>query len=194
MAPSSPPSSPQSSHGPQLRSALPTDAASLADVFAESWRAAFQGIFPFEYVELMIRRRSADWWQRTMRHGGNPLLIEFQGVIAGYIHFGRGRYGEMDYGGEIYEIYIRPPFQGLGFGRRLFDGARQRLDAAGIYGLMAWSLEENHGCTGFYEALGGQEIGRSEVRFAHKWMPRIAYGWPPEGMPLMRLSGDSPEI
>ncbi len=171
------------------------DAAGLAACYAESWRGAFQGIFPKEYLDRMIARRNAFWWKRTMDRvaEARPLVLDFDDVIAGYVHFGKGRYGEMQYGGEIYELYIRPTFQGLGFGARLFTAARTRLEKAGVHGLMAWSLQENEACCAFYQALGGVEIGRSEVRFRHKWMPRIAYGWPPGGEAPTGLSGEPPE-
>ncbi len=185
-----------SGHGPQLRLANIRDAAGLASCYAESWRGAYQGIFPKEYIDRMIARRNAFWWKRTMDRipDARPIVADFNGIIAGYVHFGKGRYGDMpDYGGEIYELYVRPEFQGLGYGTELFTKASATLSKAGVKGLMAWSLEENENCCRFYEARGGVEIGRSEVRFQHKWMPRIAYGWPAGSTPT-KVSGDHPEL
>src|SRR5918996_606118 len=45
--------------------------------------------------------------------------------------------------GEIYEIYLRPECQGVGFGRRLFRAARDRLGAAGLRRLLVWALADN---------------------------------------------------
>lgn len=39
----------------------------------------------------------------------------------------------MPYSGEIFEIYLLPEYQGLGFGRRLFNAARQELAAHGSH-------------------------------------------------------------
>src|SRR5262245_63899036 len=36
------------------------------------------------------------------------------------------------YDGEIYELYLRPEFQGLGFGRKLFSAARRDLVQSGL--------------------------------------------------------------
>ena len=60
--------------------------------------------------------------------------------VVGYALIGRCRGGP---GGEIQELYIRPDCQGLGFGSRLFAGARAELRARGIAPLTVWCLAAN---------------------------------------------------
>ena len=53
--------------------------------------------------------------------------IEARLAVAGYANYGRNRARSLHYEGEIYELYLRPEFQGLGFGHRLFSAAKRDL-------------------------------------------------------------------
>ena len=44
-------------------------------------------------------------------------MLAFGETIAGYANYGRNRARSLYYDGEVYELYLRPEFQGLGFGR-----------------------------------------------------------------------------
>ena len=74
--------------------------------------------------------------------------------IAGYANYGRNRARSLFYDGEIYELYLRPEFQGLGFGRRLFTAARKDLVQSGLKSLVVWALSDNEPALEFYRRLG----------------------------------------
>ena len=67
-----------------------------------------------------------------MRKGSRIALLQFGDRVAGYANYGRNRARSLFYDGEIYELYLRPEFQGLGFGRRLFTAARRDLAQSGL--------------------------------------------------------------
>ena len=52
------------------------------------------------------------------------LVIEVAGVIAGYATLGLNRARSLPQEGEVYEIYLRPEYQGIGLGRILFGEAK----------------------------------------------------------------------
>jgi ribosomal protein S18 acetylase RimI-like enzyme len=81
------------------------------------------------------------------------------------------------YDGEIYEIYLRPEFQGLGFGRRLFTAARRDLAQSGLKSMVVWALSDNEPAVQFYRALGGRAVARSSERFGDRTLDKVAYGW-----------------
>ena len=85
--------------------------------------------------------------------------------VAGYANYGRNRARSLYYDGEIYELYLRPEFQGLGFGRKLFTAARRDLAQSGLQSLVVWALSDNEPAVGFYRALGGKAVARSSERF-----------------------------
>ena len=96
---------------------------------------------------------------------------------AGYANYGRNRARSLFYEGEIYELYLRPEFQGLGFGRRLFTAAWKDLGQSGLKSLVVWALSDNEPAVEFYRALGGKAVARSSERFGVKSLDKVAFAW-----------------
>ena len=143
----------------EIRRAKTPDAALLAAAHDEAWRTSYRGIIPGPELEKLINRRGPDWWEGAIRKGSRISILAFGDIIAGYVNYGRNRARSLTYDGEIYELYLRPEFQGLGFGRRLFTAARRDLAQSGIKSLVVWALSDNSSAVEFYRALGGRADG-----------------------------------
>jgi len=104
-------------------------------------------------------------------------LLVFGDRVAGYANYGRNRARSLHYDGEIYELYLRPEFQGLGFGRRLFTAARRDLAQGGLKSLVVWALSDNEPAVEFYRALGGRAVARSSEKFGARVLDKVAFGW-----------------
>jgi ribosomal protein S18 acetylase RimI-like enzyme len=161
----------------EIRRAKPSDAEAVADTHDEAWRGSYRGIIPGPELEKMIARRGPAWWDGAIRKGSRVSVLSFGDKIAGYANYGRNRARSLQYDGEIYELYIRPEFQGLGFGRRLFTSARRDLAQGGLRSLVIWALSENEPAVAFYRALGGRGIARSSETFGTKSLDKVAFGW-----------------
>lgn len=160
-----------------IRKAEPKDAAAIADVHQEAWRGAYSGIIPHGALTKMINRRGPDWWANAIRRAATVLVIEIGGRLAGYATIGRNRARELSQQGEIYELYLRPEYQGIGLGSRLFGAARKRLADSGLRGLVVWALEENNGALSFYEGAGGRDIAEGVEVFDQKALKKVAFVW-----------------
>ena len=160
-----------------VRQARPADALAIAEVHDASWRQAYSGIIPGKDLERMIARRGPNWWLSAIKRGSRLLVLEFGGKIAGYASYGRNRMNAIPYAGEIFELYLRPEFQGLGFGKRLFAAAREDLAEYGYLSIVVWALAENEGGMAFYRAMGGVEVWRARERFDTVSRSRIAFGF-----------------
>ena len=101
----------------EVRPAKAADAAAVASTHDEAWRSAYQGIIPGAELEKLINRRGPQWWDSAIRKGSRVSVLVFGDRIAGYANYGRNRARSLHFEGEIYELYLRPEFQGLGFGR-----------------------------------------------------------------------------
>lgn len=152
----------------------PEDAVDLAKLHADTWRYAYAGVIPGAGLERMISRRGPTWWRRLHTFGGRALVGVQDGAIAGYALVGRNRGGP---GGEIQELYVRPEYQGVGVGGRLFEAAHGALIARAIAPLTVWCLAENRIGTAFYRAKGGQEMARRRERVAGADLEKIGFVW-----------------
>ena len=160
----------------KVRKSKAADAAALTSIFAESWRLAYLGIIPGSHLDDMIRRRNAAWWINAIRAGEDVLTLTFAGKIAGYATFGRTRI-RTPYQGEIYELYLSPIYQGLGFGEHLFEGCRHELDERRLRGLLVWALKDNDAACDFYRRRGGRKVGKTLERMGGVQLEKIAFGW-----------------
>src|ERR1700747_1252983 len=161
----------------EIRRAKASDAESVASTHDEAWRNAYQGIIPGAELDKLISRRGPAWWESAIRKGSRVALLVFGDRGGGYCKYGRNRARSLTYDGEIYELFLRPEFQGLGFGRRLFTSARRDLAQSGLRSLVVWALSDNDPAVEFYRALGGRAIARSSERFGQKTLDKVAFGW-----------------
>lgn len=161
----------------RIRLARPGDAEGIAAVHDAAWREAYQGIIPGPDLDRTVARRGPRWWQGALRRGSRVAVLDFDDRIAGYASFGRNRVGSLPFAGEIFELYLMPEFQGLGFGTRLFTATRRELANLGHKSTLVWALSDNERAVHFYERLGGLLVGRAHEHFGDVQRERIAFGW-----------------
>jgi ribosomal protein S18 acetylase RimI-like enzyme len=161
----------------EVRRAKPSDATAIATTHDDAWRAAYQGVIPGPELDKLINRRGPGWWESAIRKGSRVAILVFGDTVAGYANYGRNRARTLYYDGEIYELYLRPEFQGLGFGRKLFKAARRDLTQSGMNSLVVWALSDNETAVNFYRNLGGRAVARSSERFGAKVLDKVAYAW-----------------
>lgn len=160
-----------------VRRADPEDAAEIAAIHHEAWQGAYCGIIPHRALASMINRRGPDWWASAIKRAASVLVIEVGGRIAGYATIGRSRSRDLKQQGEIYELYVKPEYQGTGLGTRLFAAARDRLSGHGLKGLVVWALEDNETATTFYHGMGGRDIAEGVEIFDQKALRKVAFVW-----------------
>ena len=162
-----------------IRRARTEDAEAIAAVHDAAWREAYRGIIPGPALEAMISRRGPSWWLAAIRGGSRLLVLEFDRQIAGYVTLGRNRVSAIPYASEIFELYLAPQFQGLGFGERLFRAAREDLASKGYFSTIVWALADNERALRFYKKMGGVEVWRADERFDNDSRTRVAFGFAP---------------
>ena len=161
----------------QTRRALPSDAATIAGIHEASWKNAYAGIIPNQALNRMISRRDTGWWATAIRRSTIILVIEIQSEIAGYATLGPNRVSTFPYEGEIYEIYLKPEYQGIGLGAKLFAEARKELIWRGYKGLVVWVLSDNDPAISFYEGAGGNAVAIGSEHFDDRKLEKTAFAW-----------------
>src|SRR5690242_2771528 len=137
----------------EVRPAKAADATAVACTHDEAWRSAYQGIIPGAELEKLINRRGPQWWDSAIRKGSRVSVLVFGDKVAGYANYGRNRARSLHFDGEIYELYLRPEFQALGVGRRLFTATTRDLAQSGRKSRAARALPDDDHATGPYRAL-----------------------------------------
>jgi len=159
-----------------VRPAAASDAEALAGIFEQSWRQAYSGIIPHNFLSDTIKHHGKRWWERALAAGGSHLVLEVLGEPAGYASFGKARSQGREEG-EIYELYLAPLYQGLGFGEYLFEGCRANLDDRRLRGLVVWVLRDNRGARTFYAHRGGLAMHRRIDLTTGVPLEKLGYVW-----------------
>lgn len=160
-----------------IRTPRPEDASRLATIFRDSWRLAYSGIIPGAQLDRIIQRRDAAWWQNALSSKEAMLVMEVAGEVIGYATFGGARTRGRSQG-EIYELYLTPDHQGLGFGEHLFEACRHQLDERGLRGLIVWALVDNAAACAFYWRRGGRPVASTTEAFGPAQLEKAAFTWP----------------
>ena len=161
----------------EVRYAEPKDAAEVSEVHRQSWLQAYAGLIPHTPLHQMVARRDERWWRKATRGPATLLVAEVAGVIAGYATVGLNRARALPQEGEIYELYLRPEYQGIGLGRLLFGEARGLLRSLGCRGLVVWCLEDSHIADRFFRTAGGSDICEGMEDFGATQLRKIGYIW-----------------
>lgn len=138
------------------------DAAALARVHVDSWRAAYQGLVPDSFLDaLSYERRTKNFRQWLEGDAAETYLVEDNGELRGFLTLGACRDSDAELGrtGEIWGIYLAPEHWRKGIGRVLCRRGEQILKSRGYTQATLWVFEENEQARRFYEAMGFETDG-----------------------------------
>jgi GNAT superfamily N-acetyltransferase len=141
-----------------IRLARPGDARAIAEVHVASWRHAYRGLLPDDYLD----RLSVDEREKARReHLEDPssewgtLVVEDAGRVVGFSTYGPSRDEDATPAtGEVPAIYLDPDVIGTGVGRELLAETIVALRAAGFTRASLWVLEGNVRARRFFEKAG----------------------------------------
>lgn len=142
-----------------IRPAGPGDAAAIARVHIASWRGAYAGIVPDEYLESLDQnQREASWSDALTTDASAVWIAEGDKRTLGFASLGRCRDEDAEAGDlEIYAIYLDPEAWGRGVARDLM---RTMLgDVPPSTPVSLWVLADAARAQHFYRRHGFQADG-----------------------------------
>ena len=161
-----------------VRRAEPQDARAISETHRVSWLQAYGGLIPHKPLNQMVDRRDATWWRKATRGPATLLVVDVAGTVAGYATLGLNRARALPQEGEIYELYLRPEYQGIGLGRLLFGEARRLLKSLGCNGMIVWCLEDSEHAERFFRSAGGCDIAEGMENFGDRELKKVGFVWP----------------
>ena len=163
-----------------IRAAAVGDAAGMARVQVESWRATYAGMLPSAFLAGLDAAENAASWRRLLaapdRRAAVRVAADRDRGIVGFASAGPSRRPALPYRSEVYAIYLDGDFHGRGVGRRLFLSAAAAAAGTGDPSLIVWCLRGNPSRY-FYERLGGVLVARRPRRFGGAELEEAGYGW-----------------
>src|SRR5712671_4158526 len=90
-----------------IRPATKDDAAEIARVHVATWRSAYRGLLPDDFLASLSEAHYTDRWRRVIGDGSNRVfVVEGPDGVDGFASGGRERAGETGYAGELYALYV----------------------------------------------------------------------------------------
>jgi len=137
----------------RVRRATVDDAANIAAIHVETWRAAYPHAFPAEYLEGLSVHDRLDLWTRTLAGGAFDVFVaELGDRVAGFVSAGPAE--DPAASGELFALYVLRSAWGHGLGRALLERAETALREGGHEVAVLWVLEDNPVARRLYETSG----------------------------------------
>lgn len=145
------------------------DTMEISKIYEESWKFAYRGIIPQDYLNSI---QEGQWATNLDNPNRKTLVCIDNGRIVGTSSFSESRFEQFPGFGEIISIYLLPHYIGKGYGRNLLKSAIAELKKRGHENIFLWVLEENVRARHFYEQFGfcqtndflNTNIGGKELR------------------------------
>lgn len=154
--------------GLRVRRAEPKDAPAVARVHIASWRQAYRGLLPQEYLDsLSVETRTTSWAKAFSQLPGQTptnLVAELDGQIIGFACVGPSRDDGTDTAtGELWGLYLDPAHWGAGHGHTLHTEALDVARGSGAAAAILWVLTNNQRARHFYERHGWAADGAEKT-------------------------------
>jgi RimJ/RimL family protein N-acetyltransferase len=147
-----------------IRIAKSEDAERIAEIHVESWRAAYRGILPGEYLDGLDVSGRTQLWRKFSGNAQEPLfVVEECDQIIGFCHLVRSRDADAERAAEIAAIYLDPIHWRKGYGKELCSAALSFSAKQGFERVTLWVLEENSTARRFYETIGFTADGATKT-------------------------------
>ena len=123
----------------------------------KAWDATYRGIYPDEVIDAF------DWvWHLEAEHRrlSNPnfhcfLVMDGENCV-GYVSYGTVRPGAWkDFAFRLHSLYLLPPYQGTGLGKKLFTQVQIACKEMGFEKMFLDCHPDNQNALSFYKHLGG---------------------------------------
>jgi len=169
----------------EIRQATEADISELARIHLSSKRAAETGIIDQAFLDAKSQEEYEQKWVGFLASEDSQKYLGFlDDEPVGFISFGQLRTPPPGtskirplYSSEIFAIYIDPDYFKRGYGASLLRFAVGELQKQKHQSLCLWALKDNKRACGFYDAMGGQRIGKKIVEFGPTKAKEVCYGW-----------------
>jgi ribosomal protein S18 acetylase RimI-like enzyme len=158
-----------------LRRATAADARPIAELHVRSWKAAYPGLVPQDYLDALRPEDRLGMWEQALAGDGWPVVVvaEEGERLVGFVAVAPTGDPDLDPErvGEVRTLYLDPGAFGSGVADPLMEAGLEALVAGGMARAMLWALGTNARARRFYERRGWCTDGTTKV---HDWGAFVA--------------------
>lgn len=159
-----------------VRKATLDDAYYLSYVHVMSWKEAYKGIVPDEYIETKTVEAGFEKLQKMIINKPDANYIaELDGKAIGRLTIHECYDEDSPNSGEIGVFYILPEYWRKGYGKQIAAFALAELKARGYSSVSLWTLEASTRARRFYESVGFELDGAQKTLDFGKPLTAVRY-------------------
>jgi GNAT superfamily N-acetyltransferase len=145
----------------EIRRATGEDSMGVAQVHIETWRTAYRGIVPQEFLDsLSVERRASTYTFEASGPEDPATWIALEsGHVVGFVTIGYPKKSDAMAIGEVEALYVASDQWRKGVGAALLQYAEKLLADSGATAAFLWVLDHNERGRRFYEAQGWRHDG-----------------------------------
>ena len=163
----------------QIRVATLPDSELISKVHSSSWKSAYKGILPQEYLDNEVEKEKREHWVRELAapdNSHNFVLLAMEGSAAvGFISVYDVADGSYD--AFIDNLHVLPEEKGKGIGLKLMAAAAEKLANFNKKSVYLWVFDDNLPAVGFYKKLGGIMADKSICTIKGREISQTRFYW-----------------
>lgn len=136
----------------RIRSATAQDRSAIAAVHAASWKTAYKGMLPDDYLRDQVTVDLEARWNGVEIRNDDVVLVSEEDGVVGFIAVWCRPDPFID------NLHVLPAQRSKGTGRNLMRAAAVQLLQQGESTAYLWVYANNHIAIRFYERLGGERM------------------------------------
>ena len=163
----------------RIRNAGLQDVAEISRVYCQSWKKAYQGIVPEQYLMDLAQDTWVELFTERLNSRSLSLMVVTQeNQIIGAAAYGPSREKQQEGWAEVISLYLLPAYWRKGLGKALLSCVLEQLCREGYHAVFLWVQEQNLPARKFYEAFGFTCTEDScMVEIGGKSLRQIQYIW-----------------
>ncbi|MDQ8735873.1 GNAT family N-acetyltransferase [Paenibacillus sp. LHD-38] len=161
----------------EIRWAKLEDARDLGLVHSESYRNAYKGVLPDEFLNQYTPISRERYFYNSLIQGTEHIAITLvNNKAVGCLMLKACSDNDLQkFSGEISAIYLLQNFRAIGLGSQLLNWGLERLKDLGYSTAVLWVLKENKNAIMFYEKQGFMRDGTERIILRGRELSQIRY-------------------
>ena len=156
----------------RIRPASRQDLVEIALIHSASWKEAYAGILPADYLSDQVDQDLREHWEQQKIQPGDVVLVAETGDgLLGFVAVWCRPNAFID------NLHVSQSVRSRGVGTELLRAAADRLIELGHSTAYLWVFESNADAIRFYERLGAVRVGSAIKEIYGHAVPSVRMDW-----------------